>query len=161
MLHVFIDGASRGNPGLAGVGIVVYNKNTRVSAYREFVGIKTNNQAEYCALRRALQITNFVANQIVILSDSILVINQRLKKYKIRNNELKIISREITNLEQSFESIEYRHISRTRNIEADLEANMAIDDYLKYRKKDLPLGSGDDSELNQSQILENEEKALN
>ena len=160
MLQVFIDGASRGNPGLAGVGIVVYNKNTRVSAYREFVGIKTNNQAEYCALRRALQITNFVANQIVILSDSILVINQRLKKYKIRNNELKIISREITNLEQSFESIEYRHISRTRNIEADLEANMAIDDYLKYRKKDLSLGSGDDSELNQSQILENEEKAL-
>ena len=160
MLQVFIDGASRGNPGLAGVGIVVYNKNTRVSAYREFVGIKTNNQAEYCALRRALQITNYVANQIVILSDSILVINQRLKKYKIRNNELKIISREITNLEQSFESIEYRHISRTRNIEADLEANMAIDDYLKYRKKDLLLGSGDDSELNQSQLLENEEKAL-
>ncbi len=160
MFQVFIDGASRGNPGLAGVGIVVYDKNKRVSAYREFIGIKTNNQAEYCALRRALQITNFVANEILILSDSTLVINQRLKKYKIRNNELKMISREITNLEKSFESIGYRYISRTRNIEADLEANIAIDDYIKYRKNDDSLGSGDDSELDQSQFLKNEEKAL-
>ena len=71
-----------------------------------------------------------------------------------------MISREITNLEKSFESIGYRHISRTRNIEADLEANIAIDDYLKYRKNDDSLGSGDDSELNQSQLLKNEEKAL-
>ncbi|MDP9197015.1 MAG: ribonuclease HI family protein [Thermoproteota archaeon] len=160
MFQVLIDGASRGNPGLAGIGIIVYNKSYRVSAYREFIGIRTNNQAEYCALKRALQMTNLVANELVILSDSILVVNQRLKKYKIRNNELKVISREITNLENLFESIEYRHISRSGNMEADLEANRAIDDYIKYRKNDDLVGSGDDTELDQLQFLKDEEKAL-
>lgn len=149
MSEVFIDGASRGNPGLAGVGIVLYSGNRRMLTYREFIGQKTNNQAEYHALKRALQIGNFICTRIIVLSDSNLLVNQRLKKYKIRNADLKILSREITNLEKLFEELQYRYIPRRKNIEADLEANGAIDDYIKYQKPYDLFGSGDDSELDQ------------
>jgi ribonuclease HI len=134
MIEVFIDGASRGNPGLSGVGVVIYNQNKRIVTYREFIGSKTNNQAEYQALRRALQLGNLIASRITILSDSNLLVNQRLKKFRIRNSELKNISREIDNLENSYEEVTYSYISRTLNKEADFEANRAIDDYIKYLK---------------------------
>jgi ribonuclease HI len=149
LFEVFIDGASRGNPGLAGVGIVLYSRNRRVLTYREFIGEKTNNQAEYHSLKRALQILALICTRISVLSDSNLLINQRLKKYKIRNMNLKTISKEVANLENLFEEIKYKYIPRRENLEADLEANNAIDDYIKYQKPDNLLGSGDDSELDQ------------
>jgi ribonuclease HI len=92
----------------------------------------TNNQAEYHALKRALQITQYMSRNVVIMSDSNLLINQRQNKYKVRNAELKIISREISNLESLFDSVEYKHIPREENNLADMEANLAIDHYLKY-----------------------------
>ncbi len=149
MFEVFIDGASRGNPGLAGIGIVLYSGNKRILSYREFIGLKTNNQAEYHSLKRALQLATLICTRIGVLSDSNLLINQRLKKYKIRNMHLKTLSREVTNLENLFEAIKYRHISREENMQADREANYAIDDYIKYQKPDNLLGSGEDSELDQ------------
>ena len=66
------------------------------------------------------------------MSDSNLLINQRQNKYKVRNAELKIISREISNLESLFDSVEYKHIPREENNLVDMEANLAIDHYLKY-----------------------------
>jgi len=134
MIQAFIDGASRGNPGLSGVGVVIYTQTKRIVTYREFIGSKTNNQAEYQALRRALQLGNLIASRITILSDSNLLVNQRLKKFRIRNSELKNVSREIDNLENSYEEVRYSYISRTLNEEADFEANRAIDDYIKYLK---------------------------
>ena len=134
MIQAFIDGASRGNPGLSGVGVVIYTQTKRIMTYREFIGSKTNNQAEYQALRRALQLGNLIASRITILSDSNLLVNQRLKKFRIRNSELKNVSREIDNLENSYEEVRYSYISRTLNEEADFEANRAIDDYIKYLK---------------------------
>ena len=153
MLEVFIDGASRGNPGLSGVGIVIYSENYRIIAYREFVGIRTNNQAEYQALKRALQLANLIGDRIIIFSDSNLLVNQRLKKYRIRNIKLKDISREITNLENLFADLRYRYVSRRFNIEADMEANRAIDDYIKYQRPHYSSGSSDDSELNQYKLF--------
>jgi Ribonuclease HI len=89
-LHeIYIDGSSRGNPGLSGIGIIASKENKRLFSYREFIGFKTNNQAEYFALKRALQIGNYHTKEIRIKSDSILLVNQRTKKYKIRNIELK------------------------------------------------------------------------
>jgi len=148
LLHeVYIDGSSRGNPGLSGIGIIAFNENKRIFSYREFIGIKTNNQAEYFALKRALQISNFQTKRILIKSDSILLVNQRSKKYKIRNIELKSMSMEISNLEKIFDAVEYRHIMRNENYDADLQANSAIDDYVKYQKSKVDNGSGEDSEL--------------
>jgi ribonuclease HI len=132
MLSVFIDGASRGNPGPSSIGIIIRKRKLQISRFNEFLGIMTNNQAEYHALKRALQITQYMSRNVVIMSDSNLLINQRQNKYKVRNAELKIISREISNLESLFDSVEYKHIPREENNLADMEANLAIDHYLKY-----------------------------
>ena len=148
LLHeIYIDGSSRGNPGPSGIGIIALKDSYRLYSYREFIGIKTNNQAEYIALKRALQITHLHTSKIRIKSDSILLVNQRLKKYKIRNIELKNISMEIANLEKLFDTIEYKHIKRNENYDADLQANSAVDDYIKYQKNNLNNGSSEDSEL--------------
>ena len=131
MLEVNIDGASRGNPGFSAIGIIVKNNETILIEHAEFLGIRTNNQAEYEALKRALEICNELDREITILSDSELLVNQRNSKYRLRNQHLKIISREISNLEKNFEKIQYKHISREKNNKADRLANKALNEYLK------------------------------
>jgi ribonuclease HI len=131
LLEVNIDGASRGNPGLSAIGIMVKNNGTILMEHAEFLGIRTNNQAEYEALKRALEICNQLDKEITILSDSELLVNQRNSKYRLRNQQLKIISREISNLEKNFDKIQYKHISREKNNQADRLANKALNEYLK------------------------------
>lgn len=129
MLVVNIDGASRGNPGPAGIGVVFVRDNTRITEYKEFIGKKTNNQAEYAALKKALQIASTFDNELTVLSDSQLIVNQRTKLYKVRSKQLKIIFREISNLERHFKMVIYKHIPREKNEYADLLANQAIDEH--------------------------------
>jgi ribonuclease HI len=129
LLVVNIDGASRGNPGPAGIGVVFVRDNTRITEYKEFIGKKTNNQAEYAALKKALQIASTFDNELTVLSDSQLVVNQRTKLYKVRSKQLKIIFREISNLERRFKMVIYKHIPREKNKYADLLANQAIDEH--------------------------------
>ena len=131
MIEVHIDGASRGNPGLSAIGIIIKHNEKILMEHSEFLGIRTNNQAEYEALRRALEICNKLDKEITIFSDSELLVNQRNTKYKIRNQNLKMISREISNLEKNFEKIQYRHIPREKNNKADKLANKALDEYIK------------------------------
>jgi ribonuclease HI len=129
LLVVNIDGASRGNPGPAGIGVVFVRDNTRITEYKEFIGKKTNNQAEYAALKKALQIASTFDNELMVLSDSQLIVNQRTKLYKVRSKQLKIIFREISNLERRFKMVIYKHIPREKNEYADLLANQAIDEH--------------------------------
>jgi ribonuclease HI len=129
MLIVNIDGASRGNPGPAGIGVVIIKDNLRIAEYKEFIGKKTNNQAESTALKKALQIASAFDDEITVLSDSQLVVNQRNNKYKVRSKQLKIIYREISNLERHFKIVMYKHIPREKNEDADLLANRAIDEH--------------------------------
>ena len=126
-----IDGASRGNPGLSAIGIIIKQNEKILLEHSEFLGVRTNNQAEYEALRRALEICNTLDKELTVFSDSELLVNQRNAKYKIRNQNLKMISREISNLEKNFDKIQYRHIPREKNNKADKLANMALDDYIK------------------------------
>jgi ribonuclease HI len=128
-LVVNIDGASRGNPGPAGIGVVFIRDNLRITEYKEFIGKKTNNQAEYAALKKALQIASTFDNELMVLSDSQLIVNQRNNVYKVRNKQLKIIFREISNLERRFKMVIYKHIPREKNEYADLLANQAIDEH--------------------------------
>ena len=88
-MSIHIDGASRGNPGYSGIGIVITRDNDKIAEYKEFIGMKTNNQAEYLALKKALEIASSIDDEITVLSDSELVINQRTNKYKVRNKQLK------------------------------------------------------------------------
>ena len=131
MLEVNIDGASRGNPGLSAIGIVVKHNDITLIEHHEFLGIRTNNQAEYEALRRALEICHKLDKEMTVFSDSELLINQRNSKYKLRNQELKIISRDISILEKNFEKILYKHIPREKNIKADKLANKALNEHVK------------------------------
>lgn len=134
MLTINIDGASRGNPGNSGIGIIIFDSTgSKIKEYKEYIGIKTNNQAEYFALKKALQLAAELSVEVTILSDSELVVNQRNNKYKVRNNHLKEISREISNLEERFKIIKYRHIPRAKNAMADKLANQAIDEHIKYQ----------------------------
>lgn len=126
---VNIDGASRGNPGPAGIGVVFIKDNLRITEYKEFIGKKTNNQAEYAALKKALQIASMFDNELMVLSDSQLIVNQRNNVYTVRNKQLKIIFREISNLERRFKMVIYKHIPREKNEYADLLANQAIDEH--------------------------------
>lgn len=130
MLTIHIDGASRGNPGPSGIGVVIIKNKLIISEYDEFIGKKTNNQAEYAALKKALQIASILDNEITILSDSKLVVSQRKNKYRVRNKQIKIIFREISNLEKQFRTVIYRYIPRAKNHYADFLANRAIDEAL-------------------------------
>jgi len=131
LIDVNIDGASRGNPGLSAIGIIIKQNEKILIEHSEFLGVRTNNQAEYEALRRALEICNTLDKELTVFSDSELLVNQRNAKYKIRNQNLKMISREISNLEKNFDKIQYRRIPREKNNKADKLANMALDDYIK------------------------------
>jgi ribonuclease HI len=130
VLTIHIDGASRGNPGPSGIGVVIIKNKLIISEYDEFIGKKTNNQAEYAALKKALQIASILDNEITILSDSKLVVSQRKNKYRVRNKQIKIIFREISNLEKQFRTVIYRYIPRAKNHYADFLANRAIDEAL-------------------------------
>ncbi len=133
LLEVNIDGASRGNPGLSAIGIIIKKNNTILKEHSEFLGIRTNNQAEYEALKKALEICTGLDNEMMLLSDSELLINQRNQKYRIRNQQLKTISREISILEKNFQTIQYRHIPREKNNKADKLANRALDDHIQEK----------------------------
>lgn len=148
MISVYIDGASRGNPGLSGIGVVIMRGNLKIKEVAEFVGTKTNNRAEYLALKKALEVASEIDDEIIIFSDSKLVVQQRNKQYKIRNKELKILAREITNLERKYKFVSYKYIPRQENKLADLLANRAIEQMLNISNRSLPsVGSDDDSEL--------------
>jgi ribonuclease HI len=137
LLIINIDGASRGNPGLSGIGIVIVKENWNILEHKEFIGTKTNNQAEYIALKKAMQIAFGLDDKITILSDSLLLVNQRTNRYKLRNKQLKDICREISNLERHFQTVIYKHVSRSRNRNADLLANQAIDEHIKYENPNI------------------------
>jgi ribonuclease HI len=95
------------------------------------VGNTTNNLAEYLALKKALKIASTLNDgEITILSDSELVVKQRNRSYKVRSKQLKMIFREVNNLEKYFRSVSYRHVPRENNSAADLLANRAIDEYV-------------------------------
>src|SRR6476646_10868423 len=141
MISIYIDGASRGNPGLSGIGVVIMKNNSKVKEIAQFVGKQTNNRAEYLALKKALEVAIEIDNEIMVFSDSKLVVQQR-------NKELKILSREISNLEHTYKVIYYKYIPRQENKSADFLANRAIEEMLNKCDSGLPsTGSDDDSEL--------------
>ena len=131
MLTINIDGASRGNPGLSGIGVVISRDGEKLAEYNEFIGTSTNNLAEYMALKKALKMASIMNDdEITILSDSELVVKQRTDNYKVRSKRLKTVSREISNLEKNFKWVSYRHIPREENRAADYLANKSIDEYV-------------------------------
>ena len=127
MLTVHIDGSSKGNPGPSGIGIIIFRNNLLMLNYGEFIGFHTNLLSEYLALKRALQFGLLIVKKIKIHTDSMTIVQQRKSKERIRKKELKILFREINNLEKKFKEISYKYIPREKNTAADLVAKKAID----------------------------------
>jgi len=132
---VYVDGASRGNPGPSGIGVVVLDEEGKVlREHYEFLGPSyTNNQAEYVALLRALEIcsTIFPKGVIHVFSDSELLINQLTGRYKVRSRSLKELFRSVKQRERLFSNVYYHHVDRELNKRADELANRAIDEAMR------------------------------
>ncbi len=130
-LIIFTDGASRGNPGHSSYGFTISDDSKKV-IYEEgkYLGINTNNFAEYSAVLAAL---NYVRENIKKTSginfymDSKLVVEQLSGRYKIKSPTLKVLITQIKRLEESFGEVLYNHIPREKNTVADSLANLALD----------------------------------
>jgi ribonuclease HI len=126
------DGAARGNPGPAGIGVVVTQADGEVlSTIAEGIGETTNNVAEYTAavegLRRARELG---ATDVLLRSDSRLLVEQLAGRFKVKNERLKRLHRQATDLARGFATIAYEHVPRESNEHADALANEGVDDWL-------------------------------
>ncbi len=130
--RLFTDGASRGNPGHAGAGVVLMAPDGRtVCCAKKFLGICTNNEAEYRALNMGLETAlKEKFRNLKIYLDSELVVRQLEGVYKIKNTRLFELSKESKRLLSFLDSYSIQHIPRKENAAADKLANEAIDDHL-------------------------------
>lgn len=122
------DGCSKGNPGLAGAGAVIYHFDKEYWADSLFVGEKsTNNQAEYCGLIFGLEkAISFGIKKIKVEGDSLLVINQMKGIYDCKSDNLITFYKKANELSAYFDKIEYNHVLRNKNKRADELSNIAI-----------------------------------
>lgn len=128
-LTVHVDGASRGNPGPAAIGVVMRDENgTTAVRLSSCIGRTTNNQAEYTALITALEeAARLGADRVDIRTDSQLMVEQIRGRYKVRNANIRPLFEEVTRLLAAFKSYGILHIPREQNSEADALANEALD----------------------------------
>lgn len=131
ILTIYTDGASRGNPGKASYGFVIFNEDKK-KIYEEgkYLGIKTNNFAEYTAVVKALEYVSEKlpkVKEIKFLMDSKLVAEQLSGRYKIKSPNLIPLVSQIQDLLDSLEKVSYKHIPRSMNFLADGMANLALD----------------------------------
>jgi ribonuclease HI len=123
------DGGSRGNPGPAGIGVVVRAQDgTPLVTLGRFIGRATNNVAEYRALICAMeQARTLGAKKVVIRGDSELIIRQMLGQYRVKNADLKELYDEAQSLIHEFDDAKIEHNLRHKNELADKLANLAMD----------------------------------
>jgi ribonuclease HI len=129
-IKLFTDGGSRGNPGPSATGVVITDlEGNVVTNTGKYLGITTNNQAEYQAVLQGLELAKEQGARIVhVYMDSLLVVNQMIGIFKIKNRELWPIHQAIKNLVSQFEKVNFTHIPREMNRLADAEVNKALDD---------------------------------
>lgn len=131
-LEIYTDGGARGNPGPAGIGVVVWNGNSLVGTYSKYIGVATNNQAEYQAVILGLeQAKRLKAEKLDFYLDSELAVNQLNRQFKIKDPKLGSLFVKAWNLMVGFRSVQFRHIPREQNKGADLLVNKAIDEATK------------------------------
>jgi len=126
---IYTDGGARGNPGPAGIGAVIYDEHKKIIAeISEYLGVATNNQAEYKALISAFKkAAELGAKELDCYLDSELIVKQLKGEYRVKDKDLARLFLDIHNLSLSFKKISYTHVSRERNEAADRLANEAMD----------------------------------
>ena len=126
---VYADGASRGNPGLASIGAVVYDADGKEAhTVSERIGRATNNEAEYRAAIAGLEAAlGLGGGDVELRMDSELIVRQLEYRYRVRNERLKPFFNRLTELRRQFDSFSVMHVPRTQNKRADALANLALD----------------------------------
>lgn len=125
----YTDGASRGNPGLAGCGVHIVAPDGSEYNFKVFLGEKTNNQAEYQALILALkELIRLKANNALVRADSEFMIRQMLGIYRVKNEKIIPLYQEAKTLAAAIPSLGFEHVRREFNKVADRLANEAIDE---------------------------------
>ena len=129
---LYTDGGSRGNPGPSASGYVVFDDQKKLLVSKGvYLGITTNNQAEYTALKIALEEAKSLgARDVTVYMDSLLVVNQMKGIYKVKNRDLWPIHEAIKQLCSQFEHISFTQVPRELNKLADAEVNKALDEKL-------------------------------
>ncbi len=131
-LIIYTDGASRGNPGEAGAGAIIYGEEgTVIKKVKKYLGTTTNNVAEYMALIIALNEALKLKGEVLHLySDSELMVRQIKGIYKVRDKKMQALWREVKKLLAQFIQYDIICIDRRKNREADELANLAIDEQI-------------------------------
>lgn len=129
VLEIWTDGASRGNPGPAAIGIVFSRRGgTPLCAHAETIGIATNNVAEYTAVLRALEFArSWGAAQVDLYLDSELIARQLTGVYRVKSLDLRPLHQQVVHLARELAAFRVRHVARERNRLADRLANLALD----------------------------------
>ncbi len=154
-LIINTDGGARGNPGPAGIGVVIRDENQQIiGRHKQYIGEATNNVAEYKALILALEKAREISDNpsplipppstvaksladkegegkgtvvLEIRMDSELIVRQMQGRYKIKDSRLKILAAEVLKLIKNFKNVSFHHVPREQNKEADKLVNEAID----------------------------------
>ncbi len=131
-VKIFSDGGSRGNPGPSASGFVVLDMEDTVLVDKGvYLGITTNNQAEYTALKIALEECHRMGvRKVHAYLDSLLVVNQMKGIFKVKNRDLWPIHDAIKELAKQFDEVNYSHVPREFNKLADAAVNRALDEQL-------------------------------
>lgn len=131
-LRIYVDAATRGNPGKAGVGLIVLDSEDKViKKMTEYIGQTTNNVAEYTGLIYALQEALIMrAKKVTVFTDSELVVKQFSGEYMVKDENLKRLWKQVGHLSTGFEELNILFIKREENKRADKLANQAIENAL-------------------------------
>lgn len=124
---LYSNGASLGNPGKAGVGVIVCHKDGKViKRIAKFIGITTNNVAEYMALIFALEEALYLrAKEVQCFLDSQLLVRQLEGTYKVKDRKLRLFHSQVRHLESFFEKVSFNYVVRSANKQADKLAKVA------------------------------------
>jgi ribonuclease HI len=129
-IKMHADGGSRGNPGPSAAAFVLYDADSGqfLEEGGEFMGVTTNNQAEYHSLKLGLQHAKlYQPKSVEVFMDSQLVVNQLNGIYKIRNRDLWPVFSAIRQLAQEFKEVRFTHVPRAENMAADRVVNQILD----------------------------------
>lgn len=127
-ITAFVDGASRGNPGPAGYGVYMTRDDGEIVEIAGYLGTTTNNVAEYAGLLEALAAAKAEgATELEVISDSLLLVQQMLGKFRVKHPNLVPLHERATRLARGFRRFSIRHTLRAGNKNADRLANVAVD----------------------------------
>jgi ribonuclease HI len=133
-LQIYIDGASKGNPGPSGIGVVICQEGQTIKNISNYIGNTTNNVAEYTALIYGLQEGIMLgAENLKINTDSQLLYRQLKKIYKIKNPNILGLYNQVQHLMSAFKKVCLNHIAREENKGADKLADKAVKQAIKKK----------------------------